>query len=59
MLGDRLRERPPPAQPDYAGALEAYHRACTQDHALGCAQVGLMYQDGLGVQPNAKRASDL
>jgi hypothetical protein len=55
-LADRLRIQRPPA---FDRALSLYHSACEAKHAKGCAQLGLMYQGGLGVEREIDRARDL
>jgi len=50
---DRLRGR---GEAHYPAVVELYRSACERGHPAACSQLGLMYQDGLGVPKDPARA---
>lgn len=53
---DRLRGR---GAAHYAEAVALYRSGCDRGHQAACSQLGLMYQDGLGVTKDPARALTL
>jgi uncharacterized protein len=45
--------------PQPTASIELLHRACDRKHAAACAELGLSYQDGLGLSKDLSRAADL
>ena len=44
---------------DYANAFKLYKKACDGGVELGCANLGLLYESGLGVQKDPRKAIEL
>lgn len=44
---------------DYQKATQLYQKACNSGEALGCSNLGLLYEDGQGVNQDYQKAAQL
>ena len=58
-LARRLRGRDKPTPADLESAIELLNSTCERGEARGCTELGMSYQDGLGVAQDTQRAAKL
>ena len=44
---------------DYQKAAQLYQKACDSGSAMGCSNLGVLYEDGQGVKQNYQKAAQL